>query len=91
MGLVSRKTNNILQSYLSCNNGRKLTKPRGYKTFSMLNLTKHEICFMLKIFTTANSVLLNIEEHEKFSANKYENANYYWHFHIFSRENFMLG
>ena len=36
-------------------------------------------CFMLinlKLLTTANSFLLNIAEHENFSANKYENANY---------------
>ena len=26
--------------------------------------------------------LLNIAEYENFSANKYENANYSWHFHI---------
>ena len=31
----------------------------------------------------ANSFLLNIAEHENFSANKYENANYCWHFHIY--------
>ena len=37
----------------------------------------------LKILTTANSFLLNIAEHEIFSANKYENANFCWHFHIY--------
>ena len=37
----------------------------------------------LKLLTTANSFLLNIAEHENFSANKYENANYCWHFHIY--------
>ena len=44
----------------------------------------------LKLLTTANSLLLNIAEHEIFSANKYENANYKyenanycWHFHIY--------
>ena len=37
----------------------------------------------LKLLTTANSVLLNIAEHENFSANKYENANYCWHFRIY--------
>ena len=36
-------------------------KPRGYKTFFMLNSAEHEI----------------------FSANKYENANNSWHFHIY--------
>ena len=29
----------------------------------------------LKLQTIANSFLLNIAEHENFSANKYENAN----------------
>ena len=36
----------------------------------------------LKLLTAANSVLLNIAEHEHFPANEYENANYYCHFHI---------
>ena len=36
-------------------------RPRGYKTFFMLNSAEHEI----------------------FSANKYENANDSWHFHIY--------
>ena len=30
----------------------------------------------LKLLTVPNSFLLNIAEHENFSANKYENANY---------------
>ena len=37
----------------------------------------------LKLLTIANSFLLNTAEHENFSANKYENANYCWHFHIY--------
>ena len=37
----------------------------------------------LRLLTIANSFLLNIAEHENFSANKYENANYCWHFHIY--------
>ena len=36
-------------------------RPRGYKTFFMLNSAEREI----------------------FSANKYENANNSWHFHIY--------
>ena len=42
--------------------------------------------FMLidfKLPTIDNSLLLIIAEHENFSANKYENANYCWHFHIY--------
>ena len=27
--------------------------------------------------------MLNLAEHENFSANKYENANISWHFHIY--------
>ena len=37
----------------------------------------------LKLLTIADSFLLNIAEHEHFSANKYENANYGWHSHIY--------
>ena len=37
----------------------------------------------LKLLSVANSFLLHINEHENFSANKYENANYCWHFHIY--------
>ena len=36
----------------------------------------------LKLLTTANSLLLNIAEHDIFSANKYENANLNWHFYF---------
>ena len=38
---------------------------------------------MLVRRTIANSFLLNLAEHEIFSANKYANANYCWHFHIY--------
>ena len=37
----------------------------------------------LKLLTIANFFLLNITEHEHFSANKYENANLSWNFHIY--------
>ena len=37
----------------------------------------------LNVLIIANSFLLNIAEHDYFSANKYENANYSWHFHIY--------
>ena len=39
-----------------------------------------------KLLTIANSFLLNIAEHGNLSANKYENANYCWHFHILLAE-----
>ena len=37
----------------------------------------------LKLLIFENSSLLNIAEYENFSAGKYENANYCWHFHIY--------
>ena len=37
----------------------------------------------LRLVTIANSFLLNIAEHENFSANKYESANFCWHFHFY--------
>ena len=70
-----------------------LTWPRGYKTLFMLNSAEHEICLANKsqILTIANYFLLNTAKHENFSATKYENANNSWHFHIISRESFMLS
>ena len=45
----------------------------------MLNSAVHEICDILlinlKLLTIAKSVLLNLAEHENFSANECENAN----------------
>ena len=61
-------------------------RPRGYKTFFMLNM-KFVLLINLRLLTIANSSLLNITEHENFSANKYENAN----FIFIIRENFMLN
>ena len=43
----------------------------------------------LKLLTIANTFLLNIVEHENFSANKYENANYCYINFIISREKFI--
>ena len=44
----------------------------------------------LKLFIIANPFLLNIADHEKFSANKYENANN-GIFIFISRENFIFS
>ena len=44
---------------------------------------KFVLLINLKLLTIANSFLLRIAEYEYFSANKYENANYCWHFHIY--------
>ena len=52
-----------------------------------IDSAEHKICSInLKLLTIANSVLLNIAEHENFSANKYENANIF-----ISREIFLLS
>ena len=63
--------------------------PKVVKLIYMLNSADNEICpanksqINLKLLTIANSFLLNIAEHENFSANEYENANYGWHFHVY--------
>ena len=51
-------------------------RPRGYKTFFMLNSAEHEIFFANKSQITYNCKFF-LAKHEPFSANKYENANYY--------------
>ena len=60
------------------------SKDSDQTTRFMLNSAEHEICPANKsqITNSCKNVLLNIPEHENFSANKYENANYGWHFHI---------
>ena len=59
--------------------------PRGYKTFlcSIQLSMKFVLLMNLNLLTIVNSFSLNIAERENFSANKYENANYCWHFHIY--------
>ena len=61
-----------------------------FKTFFMVNSTEHEIFMLinLKLLTTANSFLLNLDEHVNFSVNKYKNANYCWHFPIYWQRKF---
>ena len=49
---------------------------------------KFVLLINLKLLTILNSFLLNIAEHENFSANKYENANLSWHFHIYWQRKF---
>ena len=54
--------------------------------FSMLNSAEREICPANKSQITNNCkfCLLNIAEYDFFfSANKYINANYCWHLHIY--------
>ena len=65
--------------------------PQGYKTFFMLNSAEHEFCPANKSQITNNCIFFlkkkkkkkKTAEHDNFSANKYENANYCRHFHIY--------
>ena len=47
----------------------------------------------LKLLANANSFLLKIAEHENFSANKYENANYckYWTWRLVGAWRYVFG
>ena len=67
------------------NNTTAITGPEVIKLFSCSTEVsmKFVLLINLKLLTIANFFLLNIAEHENFSANKYENANYCWHFHIY--------
>ena len=51
--------------------------PQSYKTFSWSTQLK---CVLLnfKLSTIVNSFMLNIVQHEHFSANEHENANYFY-------------
>ena len=46
----------------------------------MLNSAEFVLLITFKLLQIAKSSLHKIAEHEDFSANKYENANYCWHF-----------
>ena len=63
-----------------------LTRPKCYKTFFMLNLAKHEI-FPANKSQITNNCKFCLAEHivtlENFSANKYDNTNRCWYFHIY--------
>ena len=64
-----------------------ISGPEVIKLFSYsVNSTEDEIFHANKSEITNNAksiLLLIIAEHENFSANKYENSNYCWHFHIY--------
>ena len=51
---------------------------------------KFVLSINLKLPTIVNSFLLNLVEHENFSANRYENVNYCCRFHI-SKENVVFS
>ena len=68
--------------YAGANRINKFIGPEVIKPFScsaQLSM-KFVLLISLKLLTIANSFLLNIAEHENYSATKYENANY---FHIY--------
>ena len=67
----------ILDIYVACS---FIARPRGYNTFSCSSQLSMKFILLinLNLLKIANSFLLNIAEHENFSANKYENANYCW-------------
>ena len=59
------------------------TGPEVLKLFSCSQLRmKFSLLINLKLLIITNSFLLSIAEHENFSANKYVDVNYCWHFHI---------
>ena len=62
-----------------------IASPEFIKNFSCSTQLSMNFVLLinLKLLTISYSFLLNIAEHENFSANKYENANYCWHFHIY--------
>ena len=55
----------------------RLTKPQGYKTFSMLNSAEHKLLPVSKqqILLSIVVFLLSWEKYEIFYAYEYENAN----------------
>ena len=59
--------------------------PKIVKLFSCSTQLSMKFSLLInhKLLTIVDSFLINIAEHENFSANKYENANYYWHFLIY--------
>ena len=68
---------------------RVKTRPRGYKTFFMLNSVEHEIlnAHMYKDIKKFG-VLAQISLEFYFPAHKCQNANKCWHFNIYGKEKF---
>ena len=79
----------VLEVYTNCKDGIQPVLPSGMGTirfnpgpevikhFSSSTQLSMKLFMLinLKLLTVANSFLLNLAEHENFSANKYENAN----------------
>ena len=70
-------------SVLVCQAGRSGPEVMKHFSCSTQLCMKFSLLINLKLLTIPNSFLLNIAEHEIFSANKYGNANNSWHFHIY--------
>ena len=72
-------------SKMFTSSGEKRIGPEVINHFSCSNQPSMKFILLLnlKLLTIANSFLLNIAEHKKFSASKCENANYCEHFHIY--------
>ena len=65
-----------------CAGGSDLEIIKRFSCSTQLSM-KFVLLMNLKLITIANSFLPNVAEHGNFSANKHENANYCWHFHIY--------
>ena len=76
--ILYRDTDSLYQHFMK-------PGPEVIKLFSCSNQLSMEFSMPINLILqkAANSFLLNRAEHENFSANKYENASYCWHFHIY--------
>ena len=75
---------------ISADSDQTTSGPEVIKLFScstQLSM-KFVLLINLKLLTILNSFLLNIAQNENFTANKYENANCSWLFHIYKQRNF---
>ena len=74
---------NFIVKGISTDQIAKIVAPRSLSLFHVqpdfFPANKSQITNNCKFFLAKH----NVAEHENFSANKYENANYCWHFHIY--------
>ena len=75
---------------LGCPSIFSATRPRGYKTYPMLNSAEHEILLANKQQMTdkQSCFLAQFSENKIFCAFEYENANISWQFHIYQQRKF---
>ena len=76
-----------------CGLFRCISGPKVVKLFSCSTQMSMKFALLINnnLLTIANSFLLNIAEHELFSATKYKNANKVGIFVFISREKFMFS